>query len=77
MCLDVLKENWTPVLGIVGALECVGRLLGEPGVDSPLNVDVAALYRQGDVLGARGLVGFYTGEERWEGGLEGEEYARR
>ena len=66
----MLKENWTPVLGVVGALESVGRLLGEPGVDSPLNVDVAALYRQGDQIGAEGLVRFWCGEERFGGVLE-------
>ncbi|CZS94324.1 related to PEX4-E2 ubiquitin-conjugating enzyme-peroxin [Rhynchosporium agropyri] len=71
VCLDVLKENWTPVLGMVGALESVGRLLGEPGPESPLGVEVGALLRAGDHIGARGLVGFWCGEERWEGGLEG------
>ncbi|KAG9246687.1 ubiquitin-conjugating enzyme/RWD-like protein [Calycina marina] len=70
ICLDVLGERWTPVLGVVGALEAVGRLLGEPGVDSPLNVDVAALVRGGDWVGSRGLAGFWTGEERFEGGIE-------
>jgi peroxin-4 len=70
VCLDVLGERWTPILGIVGALEAVVRLLGEPGTDSPLNVDVAALVRGGDWLGARALVGFYCNEERYEGGLE-------
>lgn len=70
VCLDVLKENWTPVLGVVGALESIGRLLGEPGTDSPLNVDIAALVRGGDAVGARGLVGWYAGEERYEGSLE-------
>jgi peroxin-4 len=59
------------VLGIVGALEAIGRLLGEPGLDSPLNVSVAALGREGDAVGVRGLVGFYCGEERFEGELEG------
>lgn len=78
ICLDVLKENWTPILGVVGCLEAVGRLLEEPGVDSPLNLDVAALERNGDWVGARGLVGFWCGEERWEGGLEeGEVEGRR
>lgn len=72
MCLDVLKENWTPVLGVVGVLEAVGRLLGEPGVDSPLGVEVASLLRQGDQIGARGLVGFWCGEERFDGVLEEE-----
>lgn len=70
ICLDVLKEAWSPVLGVVGALECVIRLLGEPGVDSPLNVDVAGLVRGGDVVGARGLIGYWCQEERFEGTIE-------
>lgn len=72
ICLDVLKENWSPVLGVVGALECVGRLLGEPGVDSPLNLEIASLLRAGDTVGARGLVGWFTEEERFGGVLEEE-----
>ncbi|KAG9236913.1 ubiquitin-conjugating enzyme/RWD-like protein [Amylocarpus encephaloides] len=70
ICLDLLGEAWTPVLGVVGALEAVGRLLGEPGLDSPLGIEVAALGRQGDGVGVRSLVGYWTGEERFEGGLE-------
>jgi peroxin-4 len=70
ICLDVLKENWTPILGVVGALEAILRLLGEPGMDSPLNVDVAALGRQGDSVGGRALVEFWCGEERWNGDLD-------
>lgn len=73
ICLDVLKENWTPILGVVGALESIARLLEEPGPDSPLNVDVAALVREGDFVGARGLVGFYCAEYRFEGVLEEED----
>jgi peroxin-4 len=72
VCLDVLKENWTPILGVVGVLDSVGRLLGEPGVDSPLNVDIAGLLRQGDNVGARGLVGYWCGEEKFEGQLDEE-----
>ncbi len=64
------------MLGIVGALESVVRLLGEPGVDSPLNVDVAGLLRQGDTVGARGLVGFGGGGGGGVGGLEGWEDGR-
>jgi peroxin-4 len=79
ICLDVLKENWTPVLGVVGALEAVGTLLGEPGVDSPLGVEVANLLRNGDMIGARSLVGYWCGEERFDGVLEevGERDAKR
>ena len=58
------------MLGVVGALESVGRLLGEPGVDSPLNIEMGALLRQGDMVGAGGLVRFWCGEERFGGSLE-------
>jgi peroxin-4 len=74
--LDVLKENWTPILGVVGALESIARLLGEPGTDSPLNIDIAALVRSADFIGARGLVGYYCGEERYDGVLEEEDGGR-
>jgi len=70
--MDLLGERWTPALGVVGALECVGRLLGEPGTDSPLGLEVASLLREGDTVGCRGLVGYWCAEERFEGALEGE-----
>ncbi|KHJ35109.1 putative ubiquitin-conjugating enzyme e2 [Erysiphe necator] len=70
VCLDVLQDRWTPVLGIVGALECIGRLLVEGATDSPLGIEVAALERIGDTIGKRSLVGFWCDEERWNGELD-------
>lgn len=70
ICLDVLQDRWTPVLGVVGALECVGRLLAEGATDSPLGIEVAALERMGDMIGKRSLVGFWCEEERWNGDLD-------
>jgi peroxin-4 len=61
ICLDLLKTSWTPAYGIVSTLEAVQQLLsagGEP--DSPLNIDIAQLMREGDGLGAAALVRFYT-----------------
>lgn len=61
ICLDLLKTSWTPAYGIVSTLEAVQQLLsagGEP--DSPLNIDLAKLLRNGDLLGAEGLVRLYT-----------------
>ena len=61
ICLDLLKTGWTPAYGIVTTLEAVHQLLnagGEP--DSPLNIDLAKLLRQGDIVGAEGLVRLYT-----------------
>ncbi|KAK1064363.1 hypothetical protein LTR33_012080 [Friedmanniomyces endolithicus] len=62
ICLDLLKTTWTPAYGIVSTLEAVQQLLsagGEP--DSPLNIDVAVLLREGDTVAAESLVRFYTG----------------
>ncbi|EME86044.1 uncharacterized protein MYCFIDRAFT_210393 [Pseudocercospora fijiensis CIRAD86] len=61
ICLDLLKTSWTPAYGIVSTLEAVQQLLsagGEP--DSPLNIDLAVLLRDGDLVGAEALVRFYT-----------------
>ncbi|KAK3113477.1 hypothetical protein LTR53_009190 [Teratosphaeriaceae sp. CCFEE 6253] len=61
ICLDLLKTSWTPAYGIVSTLEAVQQLLnagGEP--DSPLNLDIAVLLREGDLVAAESLVRFYT-----------------
>ncbi|KAI9786705.1 MAG: hypothetical protein M1816_007846 [Peltula sp. TS41687] len=64
ICLDLLSadEAWTPAYTIVQTLGAVHMLLAEPGLDSPLNVDVAGLWRAGDRVAAEALVRFYTGE---------------
>ncbi len=46
ICLDVLKEAWTPVYGLVDLVGAVRRLLGEPGLESPLDVDMARVYAE-------------------------------
>lgn len=69
ICLDLLKEAWTPTYSILECVRAVRMLLSYPEVDSPLNVDVAALLRGGDALGARRLVEFWVRDEggRYEG----------
>jgi len=62
ICLDLLKTSWTPAYGMVSSLEAVQQLMsagGEP--DSPLNIDLARLLRENDLVAAEGLVRFYTG----------------
>ncbi|KAI9819698.1 MAG: hypothetical protein M1832_003932 [Thelocarpon impressellum] len=66
ICLDLLKQAWSPAYGIARTLQSVRLLLADPAPESPLNVDVAALLRTGDAVGARALVGFYTAEFRWD-----------
>lgn len=69
ICLDLLKDKWTPAYTVLECVRAVRLLLSCPETDSPLNVDVAALLRQGDALGARRLVEFWCRDEggRYEG----------
>ncbi|KAK1754972.1 ubiquitin-conjugating enzyme/RWD-like protein [Echria macrotheca] len=67
ICLDLLKDAWTPAYSVLECVRAVRMLLSCPEVDSPLNVDVAALLRDGDVLGARRLVELWVEEERFTG----------
>jgi peroxin-4 len=68
ICLTLLtSEHWTPAYTLSSTLSAIHQLLTDPRPDSPLNVDVAALLRDGDKLGWASLVRFWTLEERWEG----------
>ncbi|KND95386.1 Ubiquitin-conjugating enzyme E2 pex4 [Tolypocladium ophioglossoides CBS 100239] len=69
ICLDLLKDAWTPAYSVLECVRAVRMLLGCPETDSPLNVDVAALLRQGDVLGTRRLVECWCADEggRYDG----------
>ncbi|KAL6869593.1 E2 ubiquitin-protein ligase peroxin 4 [Amphichorda felina] len=68
ICLDLLKDAWTPTYSVLECVRAVRMLLSYPEVDSPLNVDVATLLRGGDVLGTRKLVEYWCAEEgRYEG----------
>ncbi|KAI0383856.1 ubiquitin-conjugating enzyme/RWD-like protein [Hypomontagnella monticulosa] len=69
ICLDLLKDKWTPTYSVLECVRAVRMLLSYPETDSPLNVDVAALIRGGDAVGARRLVEFWCRDEggRYEG----------
>lgn len=67
ICLDLLKTSWSPVYTIAETLNAIQQLLTSAEPDSPLNIDVAQLFRQGDMVGAEALIRFYTETERWEG----------
>lgn len=56
VCLDVLKERWSPALQIRTVLLSVQCLLGAPNVDDPLANDVAEHWkrdREGAIREAR------------------------
>lgn len=44
ICLDILKEKWSPMLSIETVLISIRSLLGEPNNRSPLNVEAADLW---------------------------------
>jgi len=68
ICLTLLSgEHWAPTYTLSTTMGAIQQLLSTPGLDSPLNVDVANLYRENDNIGAEALVRFWTGERRWAG----------
>ncbi len=67
VCLDLLRDAWSPAYSVLECVRAVRVLLAHPEPDSPLNVSVAALLRQGDRLGARRLVELWCREERFDG----------
>ncbi|EPE06312.1 ubiquitin-conjugating enzyme [Ophiostoma piceae UAMH 11346] len=67
VCLDLLQSAWTPALTVVSCVRAVRMLLSTPGTDSPLNIDLAALLRAGDSVGAARLVQLWCEEEHYDG----------
>jgi len=67
ICLDLLKTAWTPAYTISTTLSAVHQLLTSGESDSPLNIDIAQLFRQNDWLGAESLIRYYTQTIRYNG----------
>ncbi|GLV41346.1 bendless [Carabus blaptoides fortunei] len=48
ICLDILKEQWSPVLQIRTVLLSIQALLCSPNLDDPLANDVAKIWRSNE-----------------------------
>jgi len=46
ICLDILKDKWSPALSFYKILLSIQSLLTEPNPDSPLNGEAAKVYRE-------------------------------
>ena len=60
ICLDVLKDAWSPAWTLQSTCRAIIALLANPEADSPLNCDCGNLIRAGDLRGYRSAALMYT-----------------
>ena len=65
--MDLLKDNWSAIYTLESTLQAIAQMLVDPGIDSPLNVDVAKLLTQKDYVGAESVVRWGCCEWKYTG----------
>ena len=44
ICLDILKDKWSPVYDVISILMSIQSLLNDPNPNSPANAEAAQLF---------------------------------
>ncbi|XP_028124833.1 protein PEROXIN-4-like isoform X5 [Camellia sinensis] len=60
ICLDILKNAWSPAWTIQSVCRAIIALMAHPEPDSPLNCDSGNLLRSGDIRGYQSMARMYT-----------------
>ena len=62
ICLDILKDQWSPIWTLESITRAIILLLSNPEASSPLNCDAGNLIRAGDMIGYYNLAKMYVYE---------------
>lgn len=62
ICLDVLKESWSPAWTLQALCRAIVSLLSHPESDSPLNCDAGNMLRANDMRAYRSAVRMWVAE---------------
>lgn len=71
ICLDILKDKWSPALQIRTVLLSIQALMGLPNPDDPLNADAAQLWHR-DLEGALRAAREFTQKHAMQAAVQGE-----